>query len=233
MDNNGIDPNAGMSGDPNSGIPDSGNQGDNGLPQDNPQGQGGQPAPDPRDAKIAELTKNNRSLNQAIINARRGQPQQNAQPQNGDQSPFSTPEGQYAISLELATGQLSRNLEQTYDLYPEIPAGEIARIRKNPWAFASYESFRSGDVQTAMLEIEQALLDRATELGGQGQNQPGQANVVPTQKQVPASINPNPAQEPADDAEPGSQDDENLFTMPLGKLEQKAKKEIAQKQNKR
>lgn len=205
--------------------PDLGNQNAETNQTENPSGQDGQQT-DPRDADLAKYKAETQRLNKALIEARRGQ-RQHPQNQGDGQSPFETPEGQYAISLEVATGQLSRKLEDIYDLYPEVSASEMARIRKNPWAFASFESYRAGDVDTAMLEVEYALLQRAQELEGQNQNN-GQAG----HKTIPANINPNQPKEQAADAVPGTTEDENPWTMPMDKLEQKAKKQLAQSQTK-
>lgn len=228
MDNNGIDPNAGAAGDPSLGTPDLGGQGDQGSQPSGSQGQGGQGNPDTGNTELEQLKANNRALNKALIEARRGQSRQNPQQPQGDEDPFGTPQGQYAISLQLATGKLTQGLESVFDLYPEIPASEVKQIRKNPWAYASQDSYMAGDFNTAMLEVEQYLLDRATELSG-GQ---GNGNVVPSQqKQVPAQMNPNPPTEQAVDADPGSAEDENLWTMPMDKLEKVKNKQLAQKSN--
>lgn len=171
--------------------------------------------------ELAQLKANNRALNKALIEARRGSRQQPIGQQGDGTSPFETPEGQYAISLELATGQLSRKLEGVLDLYPELPASEVARIRRNPWAFAGYDSYRAGDVESALLEIEQALLDRAEEINAT--KSPSGQPVPPT----PAQINANPAGESALEATPGSEEDESPWTMPLSKLEKVKNKELA------
>lgn len=220
----------GASGSQNLDNSDLGNQDGEANQSGTPSGQDGQ-QPATGDAEKEKLRADNRALNKALIEARRGQRQQ---PQNqGDNNPFETPEGQYAISLEVATGQLSRKLENVYDLYPEIPAAEISRIRRNPWAFASFESYKAGDVETALQEIEYALLDRVNELGQRGQGN-GQANGNAGQsgKVTPASINPNQPQEQEVDTAPGSAEDEDPWTMPLDKLERKAKKQAAQSQTK-
>jgi hypothetical protein len=204
--------------------PDLGNPGGEGNQPGTgtPSGQAGQ-QPDSRDAELDRIKAENRQLNKLLVEARRGQrqPNQNNQP-NGQpgQSPFETPEGQYAISLELATGALGRGLEPIFDLYPELPADEIKRIRMNPWAFSSYESYRTGDWQTALLEIEQQMLERAEAIAAvKGKGQPS--------NQQPAQINNNPANEQVPEATSGSSEDENPWTMPLDKLELKKNKELA------
>lgn len=218
----------GGSGSQNLDNPDLGNQGGEADQGGTPSGQDGQQTATGNADELEQLRANNRALNRALIEARRGQRQQ-PQTQGDGTSPFETPEGQYAISLEVATGQLSRKLEDIYSLYPEIPVSEVARIRRNPWAFASFDSYKSGDVETALLEIEQALVDRANELGqgnNQGNDNAGQPN--PT----PASVSSNQPQEQVAEAQAGSDEDDNPWTMPLGKLEQKARKQSVQSQTK-
>ena len=221
--NNDTGQDQGGAGSPSLDNPDLGNQGGEGNQPAVPSGQDGQQT-DTGNAELEQLRANNRALNKALIESRRGQRQQ-PQGQGGEDSPFDTPEGQYAISLEVATGQLSRKLEDIYSLYPEIPASEVARIRRNPWAFASFESYKSGDVETALLEVEQALVDRVNELG-QTDNQGSDNADEP--KVTPATINPNQPAEQGVEAASGSAEDENPWTMPIDKLEQKAKKQLAQ-----
>lgn len=227
MDNNATNPNAGNPADQNLDNPDLGNQGGEGQQPGAPGGQGGQ-QPDPRDAELETLRANNRALNQRLIDARRGgQQPQNPQP---DGSLFETPEGQYAISLELATGNLSRQLEtRLFSLYPELPPEEIQRVRANPWAFASLESFKTGDVESALLEIDSALMERVNQIKpgeGQGGGQPAQDNPNP------ATVNTNPALEQDQGGEPGSAEDANPWTMPMDKLEKEKNKKLAQLQTK-
>jgi hypothetical protein len=224
------DDNGQVNGDPNlqsSDATDTGTQDVDANNSGDTANQNGQ-QPDPRDAQIAEMKRQNRALNQRLIDARRGSKQQ---PNGGQQDPsaFETPEGQYGISIQLATANLSRKLESIYDLYPEIPASEVKRIRLNPWAFASLESMQSGDVETALTEIEQALLDRAEEVKGT-QTVTADANNT-QQTQQPATVNKNNTQEPVVDAEPGSDEDTNPWTMPLSSLEKAARKQLIQKSN--
>ena len=191
----------------------------------NPGGQNGQQT-DTRDAELAKMREDNRALNRALVEARRASNQnrnQNAQGQDGANT-FDTPEGQYAASLQIATGTLIQKMESIYDLYPEIPASEIARIRKNPWAFASHDSYITGNVDDAALQIEQALADRAAEIE---REQGGQAGSQQAQRQTPAQVNSNPAQEPATDVEPGSAEDEDPWTMPMDKLVKVKNKQLA------
>lgn len=227
MDNN--DQNAGNPGAANLDNADLGGQGADAGQAGNPGGQGGQ-QPDSREAELATIREQNRILNQKLVDANRLNRQRSSgnQPVDGESSPFETPEGQYAISLELATGRLSRELEGRISLYPELPAEEVARIRKNPWAFASYEAFKSGDWESALDEIEQAVANRVEELGAanNGDQNPTQNNPSP------ATVDNNPASEPNVDAEPGSDEDANPWTMPLGKLGQLKDKAVRQAQTK-
>ncbi len=220
MDNNGTDLNAGLPDAGNQGIPDSGNPGATPGSPGTPDGQGGQ-ATDTGNAELERLRENNRALNKALIEARRagGKNGQQVNGQQGDQD-TSSPEYQYAMSLRLATADLQRKMENIYSYYPEIDAKVVAQIRKNPWAYASLESYQAGDWETAALEVEGYLADLADELAGAGNN----ANPKPQ----PAAINGNPAPTPPNpDADPGTDEDENDWTMPMDKLEKKARKAVA------
>lgn len=183
---------------------------------------------DARDAELTKMREQNRALNRALVESRRTSNQnrnnQNAQGQDGNANTFDTPEGQYAASLQIATGTLIQKMESIYDLYPEVPASEISRIRKNPWAFASHDSYITGNVDDAALQIEQALADRAAEIE---REQGGQAGSQQAQRQTPAQVNSNPAQEVMDDAEPGSAEDNDPWTMPMDKLAKLKNKELA------
>lgn len=238
----GSDPNAGA-GDPGQGNQPGGNPNDGG--QNNgadPGNQNGQQT-DPRDAELAKQKAEIQRLNRALVQQNRRSSSQTRQPGNqggeGQSNPFETPEGQYGIALQLATNELRGRMEGIFTHYPEIPAGEISRIRMNPWAFASHEAFISGDWQRALEDIEYALLDRVDELaadpnnkGGQNgqQNGTGNSNGQGGKKTVPAQVNNNPNNVPDTDALPGSPEDENPWTMPMDKLEKKAFTEIRRKQ---
>jgi hypothetical protein len=219
----GIDQNAGIAGDGSQGnYSDTGDLGGNqpsSLSQQ-PNGQDGQPT-DTRDAELARMRDEVKRLNQHIVESRRNQRQpQGQEPQNEGYDAFSDPAGQYSIALQVATGNLRAKLEDVVSLYPELTPTEVARIRKNPWAFASQDAFINGDVDTALLEIEQAMLERADEITAEQKTQPE----APRAAQVPA----NPAPEPEMETEPGTEEDEDPWTMPLTKL--KAKKDQAVKQ---
>lgn len=227
--NNGTDFNAGATGDGSQGLPDAGNQG--GDPSSNsgvPENQGGQPDPSQDWASKEENYKKQLSaLNRQLIEARRGKGNQNGQQDN--QGAYDTPEGQYAMALKVATGDLRGRMEDVLPLYPEIPASEMAMVRKNPWAYASQQSYQAGDWETAAMEIEQYLYDRALELGSNPGNNANPNGVKPS----PANVNGNPAPTaPNPNADPGSDEDEDDWTMPIDKLEKKVRKVQAKSQPK-
>lgn len=182
---------------------------------------GGQASPqtDPRDEEIKTLRANVKALNQAVIDGRRS----GRQPGNaGDGgTSFDTPEGKYAAALEIAESRLRGSIEKIIPLYPEVPAEEIARVRQNPWAFVSRDTMLSGDYEAAKYEIEQALLDRAEAIAAAKG-----ASVTPAP--APANLNNNPAPDSAGEpANPGTEDDQDPWTMPMDKLEKVAMKEKA------
>lgn len=208
------------------GAPVSGTQGGDTTPSSTPQNQNGN-QPDNRDEMIKTLQENVKGLNKALIDARRSGRQGNLPNAGaGDENPFNTEAGQYAAALELSDARLRGNIEERIALYPELPADEIQRIRLNPWAFASRQSFLAGDWETALDEIEEKIANRVDQLSAanpvqsQGQQTPG-AN-------PPASVNANPAPEgEAEEATPGTNEDENLWTMPMDKLERLKNKAVA------
>lgn len=165
----------------------------------------------------AKLREEIRRLNQAVVEAKRGNRNNNQQNNQNGANPFETPEGQYGIAIKLATGDLRNKTEDLFSLYPELPSEEIARIRKNPWAFASHEAFINADWETAALEIEQAMLERADAINAAKSN--------PVNNPNPANVNTNPVQDDASNAS-GDQG-EDLWNMPLDELEGKAKQAVA------
>lgn len=232
--------NAGQ-GDLGSGSADSGGQGN-----PNPQGQGsgfdnqGNPGSqngqqtDPRDAELAKLRGEVRVLNKSLVDSRRNSNQSNRNyPNAGGQNPndgdngglMDTPEGQYSVALQIASAQLFQKMEDVYSLYPEIPAAELNLIRRNPWAYASMQSYQRGDVEAAALEIEQHVYNRVNELAQA--NQPSQTGNG-TQVQQPAQVNNNPAAGAEEPAVPGTSEDDNPWTMPMDKLERVKNKQLAQ-----
>lgn len=141
------------------------------------------------------------------------------------ENPFETPQGQYAVSIKLATANLQSKLESVYSLYPEVPAEEISRIRRNPWAYVSNPDFYfSGNWEGAAEDLEYYLLDRAEALGAGKPAVPNGGGALPVN---PVAVNANPSPEPTNpNATPGSGEDQNPWTMPLNKLEQEKNKQI-------
>ena len=223
MDQNGNDQNVGAAAPDSLGSPNLGNpSADAGL-NSTPDGQGGNQSNQWAD-KERQYKEQIRSLNKAVVESRRGGSRPQAGQGQGDgNDAFGTPEGQYAIAIELAENKLRGGLENVIPLYPEVPASEVARIRANPWAFVSRQTFLTGDWETGMLEVEQALLERADALSAA--NQPTGS---PQGNASPVTVNSNPAPEPkAVDADAGSQEDENPWTMPMDKLEKAKNKAVA------
>jgi len=219
---------AGVAGDASSAASDLGTQSDDTSSltqgQGTPSGQSGN-QPDKWDEREAEYKRQIKALNKALIEARRASRQRGSPTDDGfGFSPFDTEAGQYAAALELSDARLRGNLEERISLYPELPPEEVQRIRRNPWAFASRNSFLTGDWETALDEIEQAMLERVEELeAAKGYSQPqGQQPVASAQ------VNVNPAPEgTAEQAIPGTPEDENPWTMPLEKLEQRKNQAVA------
>lgn len=234
MDDN--DPNAGNSDPGFTPGADPGTQGDQNGSGDQGQGSQGNPGsqngqqPNSGDAELARMRAENRRLNKALVESRRGSqqrpPSRSPSGQGNQGEPganaFGTPEEQYAASIQIATNELRGGLEDVFDLYPEIPQTELSRIRRNPWAFATLRSYQTGDFETAKTEIEQYLYDRVEELGkGSVPGQNGQGG----QRVPPARVPLNPPAAPAPMADPGSDEDQDPWTMPLNKLEKNVVKE--------
>jgi hypothetical protein len=224
--------NAGVSDPASQNAPDPGTQGGDTGNQGTPDNQN-KPQTDPRDEKIETLTRNVKALNKALIDERRKGRQGSPQPIGDDQgNPFDSEAGRYGVALELSDSRLRGGLEERIALYPELPAEEVQRIRLNPWAFASRKSFLSGDYETVLDEIEEQIADRVEKIAENSSEQPkGQPQA---DGQPPVSVNANPAPEgQPDEAVPGSAEDQNLWTMPLDKLEalkNKAVSKMSQKQ---
>jgi len=206
------------------GVPDLGTPGGD-TPQSTPQDQSGTP-PDSREEEIKVLKKNIQGLNKALIDSRRSGRQNNLPGGNQEGNPFDTEAGQYAAALELSDARLRGNIEERLALYPELSGDEIQRIRLNPWAFASRQSFLTGDWETALDEIEEKIATRVEELSVSSPTQPqGQQEAGAS---APATVNANPAPEgEAEEAPMGSNEDENLWTMPMDKLEALKNKAVA------
>ena len=200
--------------------PGSGTPGGETTPQSTPAGQNGN-APNMDADKIKKLEDNIRGLNKALIDARRSGRQTKPIGDNLSENPFDSEAGQYAASLELSDARLRGNMEERLALYPELSGEELQRIRLNPWAFASRQSFLTGDWETALDEIEEKIATRVEELARSEQPQ-GQ---TPPSAPAPATVNANPA--PAEQAEPGTPEGQDLWTMPLGELEKLKNKAVA------
>lgn len=220
-DQNAGDPGVASPGDSGAGIPSGGDTTPTGTPAD-PSGN----APVTDADKIKILEQNIKGLNKALIDSRRSGRQKTSPMDNPEGNPFDSEAGQYAAALELSDARLRGNMEERLALYPELSGDEIQRIRLNPWAFASRQSFLTGDWETALDEIEEKVATKVDELAGspaqpQGQ-QPASAPVAP------ATVNANPAPEgEAEQATPGSPEDQNLWTMPLSELEKLKNKAVA------
>lgn len=227
-ENNGNDPNAGNPGAASPGSSDQGNQGGETTPggeQGNPQGQNGNASMTDAE-KIKILEQNIKGLNSALIKSRQEGRQRKSTPGGEEGNPFDTEAGQYAAALELSDARLRGNLEERIALYPELSSDELQRIRLNPWAFASRQSFLTGDWETALDEIEEKIANRVDELAASRSQQPqGQQ---PNGASAPATVNANPAPEgEPEQAEPGTPGDQNLWTMPLPDLEKLKNKAVA------
>lgn len=162
------------------------------------------------------------ALTKKLTTLMRGNPNQNINNQpNGEGDDENT--RVFEAAAELSEAKLRNELETKYfPLYdgsdpefanePQLPVGEIARIRQNPWAFASRESFmtalKTGNLQPALLDIEQAIADRIDAMAN---------NPNPQPKGVVKTVNPNPVAPAAPANQPQGQD---LWSMPMEQLEQ-------------
>lgn len=208
-----------------SGVPaatDPGAGGGNSEQPSNPAGQGGNPTGSGQD-DLAKYKAEVRRLNAALVEAKRGSRQQANQAGDGE-DPYATPQGQYAAAIKIATGEVRGKLEDVIPLYPELDPKVAAQIRKNPWAFASQQSFVTADVDTAMLEIEQYVADLVDSTAGAGN---GQAQPAAPASPTPASVNANPAPTPA--SQDAGEDQVDPWTQPMEELEKDALKAIRMK----
>lgn len=196
---------------------------DNGAtaPVNTPSGQDGTPpVSDNRDEQIRQLREHNQKLQQMAMEGR-----QSGNKPGASDFDLNTPEGQYAVAMEIATGRLGSSLEGIYSLYPEIPADEIARVRANPWAFMdssdptkSRNAYMSADFETAKWLVESTLANRAEQIGAQKPTAP-----VAT----PATLSNNPAPQGDGNVPPGMDGGVDPWTMPMEELEKVAMKEKA------
>lgn len=144
----------------------------------------------------------------------------NNQPNGGDGGDEDT--RVFEAAFELSEAKLRNELEtKIFPLYDgsdpaykdenQLPATELARIRQNPWAFASRQSLmhalKTGDLQPALLDVEEAISARVDEVGNNNNNQP---------RGVVKTVNPNPVAPAA----PANQPKTDLWSMPLDQLEQ-------------
>jgi hypothetical protein len=145
--------------------------------------------------------------------------------QNGEQgesvqqfnAAFNLAEASLRNELEASVFPLYDGSDPTYKDQPALEPAEMARIRKNPWVFASRESFvhalQTGDLKPALLDIEQAIADRVDAMASSRTVAPR-----PGGKQV----NPSPAPVTAP-AGPAKQD---LWSMPMEELETLKNKQV-------
>lgn len=196
---------------------------DNGAqaPVNTPSGQDGTPpVSDDRDEQIRQLREHNQKLQKMAMDGR-----QSGDKPGASDFDLNTPEGQYAVAMEIATGRLGSALEGIYSLYPEIPADEIARVRANPWAFMdssdptkSRNAYMSADFETAKWLVEATLANRAEQIGAK-------APAAPAPN--PANLSNNPAPTGQGPATPGTEEDFDPWTAPMDQLEKVAMKEKA------
>lgn len=130
---------------------------------------------------------------------------------------FNLAEASLRNELEASVFPLYDGSDPTYKDQPSLEPAEMARIRKNPWVFASRESFmhalKTGDLKPALLDIEQAIADRVDSMASSRTVAP-----KPGGKQV----NPSPAPVTAP-AGPAKQD---LWSMPMEQLEALKNKQV-------
>ena len=190
-----------------------------------PGGDGGQ-QPNMGADELTQAKAEIRRLNRALASRGSSTNRQSPSPAgDGGENPFETPQGQYAITIKLAKSNLYGKMETLYSLYPEIPTDEIARIRRNPWAYVSNNDlYFKGDWEGAAEDIEYYLLDRAEALKA-GQPAPSREDgKLPVN---PVVVNTNPSAEPQNpQAAPGTGDDANPWTMPMDKLKQEKDKAV-------
>jgi len=204
-------------------VPGSGTPGGDTTPEGTPVDPSGT-SPDPKDEEIGVLKKNIQGLNKALIDSRRSGRQKTSPMDNPEGNPFDSEAGQYAAALELSDARLRGNMEERFSLYPELSGDELQRIRLNPWAFASRQSFLTGDWETALDEVEEKIATRVEELAGNPEQPQGQQPSAP----VAPAVNTNPAPEGEPEmAAPGTAEDQNLWTMPMAELEKLKNKAVA------
>jgi len=125
---------------------------------------------------------------------------------------FELSEAKLRNELETKILPLYTGSDPAYKDDPQLPAEEVARIRQNPWAFASRQSLmhalKTGDLQPALLDVEEAIAERVDALAN---------NPNPQPKGVVKTVNPNPVAPATPANQPQGQD---LWSMPMEQLEQ-------------
>jgi hypothetical protein len=211
-----------------------GSEGDNPqgtLPNDNQPGgntpNDGQPVALTPEQITALQTENGRlkgqtsALTKKLTTLMRGNSNQpfNNQPNGGEggdedtrvfEAAFELSEAKLRNELETKIFPLYDGSDPTYANEAQLPAQELARIRQNPWAFASRPSLlhalKTGDLQPAMLDIEEAISARVEEAGNNNDKPKG----------VVKTVNPNPVAPAAPANQPQGRD---LWSMPMEQLE--------------
>lgn len=125
---------------------------------------------------------------------------------------FELSEAKLRNELETKILPLYTGSDPAYKDDPQLPAEEVARIRQNPWAFASRQSLmhalKTGDLQPALLDVEEAIAERVDALA---------SNPNPQPKGVVKTVNPNPVAPATPANQPKGED---LWSMPMEQLEQ-------------
>lgn len=125
---------------------------------------------------------------------------------------FELSEAKLRNELETKILPLYTGADPSFKDDPQLPAEEVARIRQNPWAFASRQSLmhalKTGDLQPALLDVEEAIAARVDALANNPNSQP---------KGVVKTVNPNPVAPVAPANQPKGED---LWNMPMEQLEQ-------------
>lgn len=152
----------------------------------------------------------------AVRNGRQTSTQQNGEQGESVQqfnAAFNLAEASLRNELEASVFPLYDGTDPAYKDQPALEPAEMARIRKNPWVFASRESFlhalQTGDLKPALLDIEQAIADRVDSMASA-------KAVTNNRKMGGKQVNPSPAPVAVAPAGPAKQD---LWSMPMEELE--------------
>lgn len=194
-------------------VPTQGSEDTSGGQEDQSAGAGGFDIT--QDPKYQELLSHNRALNQKVVDLTKER-------NSSQQSPYLNPEnGNYSDSLKLATADLREGLEKLFTLYPELSPDTVSRIRSNPLGFVSQDFFGKLNVQNALIDIETLMAREVGIVGGSQQ--------APAQPKVPAQVKPSAAPV-GEDPQAQGPTAEDLWTMPMGDLEQEAYKQLRSRQ---